>query len=109
MTSSNSGISSFLSEAFSAVDANASTATASVDISTAKDIVWTVENMTGTHATHITTMECSLDGTNWYAMPGTIGPGEGHLQVAVFARYIRFLVSTVEGAASTIDISCQGK
>ncbi len=64
---------------------------------------------TGGNTTHIVTLQCSLDDTNWNNTAATVtGVGlQDNTQVS--ARYVRLKVTTAEGSASTVDVIIQAK
>ncbi len=110
MGSSVVGISSPKNLTQSNVDANASSDSNSFNIGLSKTVVVQILNNTGTHASHIIQLQCSLDGANWDDVSGATVTGLGIITVsALGAKFIRVRVSTVEGAASTVDIKMQAK
>ena len=63
----------------------------------------------GTHATHVITIQASPDNTNWFDTSYTL-TGTGFLNnTTIITRYIRAKVTTAEGAASVINVCVVGK
>ena len=92
------------------IDANANTVTQSIDMSSAKDISFQVIANTGTHATHVVKLQVSMDDSNWFTTSLSV-TGTGITSSSFFniARFARLKVTTVEGAASTVDLTMQAK
>lgn len=91
------------------VDANATSTTASLHVEDNKKVAFHVVAATGTHATHIITLQCSLDNSNWFDTASTI-TGLGVVNnVDIITHFVRLKVTTNEGGASTVDIIIQGK
>jgi len=87
------------------INANANTVGDEYEMGGYTIVAFEVLANTGTHGTHIVTMQCSLDGTTWMDTAETV-TGLGMKEIAFTGAYkIRFKVTTVEGAASAIDIS----
>ena len=64
-----------------------------------------VRGVSGAHVNHITTIQVSRNGTDWVNTNHTI-TGVGVLDaVLCLGNHYRHRVTTVEGAASTADIS----
>ncbi len=64
-----------------------------------------IKEVSGTHATHVITIQVSENGTDWQSTSHTI-TGDGILEgVLVIGKFIRSRVTTVEGGASVSDIS----
>ena len=92
------------------INANALTNSNSFNIGMATNVVLQVLANSGTHTTHILQIQCALDGTNWEDIVGATITGLGIVSIAdVAAEFIRARVSTVEGAASIVDIKMQAK
>lgn len=91
------------------IDANTNALSAELDIRDNLNVSFGVVGTAGTHNTHITTLQCSLDNTNWedtaHTLTGT-GIKDG---IQIVARYVRVEVSTAEGGTSTITIIIQAK
>lgn len=86
-----------------------STVTTSHDTLETSTFFCEVRAASGTHATHVVTVQCSSDDSNWEDMATTI-TGTGTATVTdVGARYVRAKVTTAEGAASTCDIYTTAK
>ncbi len=92
------------------IDANANTVTQSLDMSRARDVSFQVIANTGTHATHVVTLQVSMDDTNWFTTSLSV-TGTGVTSSSFFnvAKFARLKVTTVEGAASTVDLTMQAK
>lgn len=87
------------------VNADTSSTTTSIEMGDASLAALYVVANTGTHATHVTTLQVSPDGTNWFDTSHTI-TGVGNLHNISCAAYeIRAKVTTHEGATSTVDIT----
>ena len=54
------------------IDANAATTTASLDLGHAKTVCFHVVANTGTHATHVISLQVSLDNVNWTTTGQTV-------------------------------------
>ncbi len=92
------------------VDANAASVTASLDIGGAKLVMFQALAATGTHATHIITLQCSPDDSNFYDVSGATLTGVGAKDgIEVGAQFVRLKVTTVEGGVSTVDVIIQAK
>jgi len=64
-----------------------------------------VKHVSGTHATHIITIQVSRDGTDWVNTNHTI-TGVGVLDaVLCLGNEYRARLTTVEGSASTCDVT----
>ncbi len=64
-----------------------------------------VKHVTGTHATHVTEIQVSRNGTDWVSTNHNI-TGVGVLDaVLCLGNQYRSKVKTVEGAASTCDVT----
>lgn len=92
------------------IDANANTVSQALDISRARDISFQVIANSGTHATHVVKLEVSMDKTNWFTTSLSI-TGTGITTTSFFSltKFARLKVTTVEGAASTVDLTMQAK
>lgn len=92
------------------LDAN-DTATVSdaLDISENNFVAYSVQTASGTHASHIVTLQCSLDGTTWHDSTSTLTRTGFVDNVRTTTRFVRLKISTAEGEASTIDIIIQAK
>jgi len=89
----------------SAVDMNAASTTTPIETSDRVYVGLFVANVSGTSATHVTTVQISADNVNWFDTSCTItgeGASEGMLLIG---EWVRAKVTTVEGAASTADIT----
>ncbi|MBL4891458.1 MAG: hypothetical protein JKX91_06485 [Rhizobiaceae bacterium] len=86
------------------LDADATTTTSSVIVGDNSLIAIFITANTGTHATHVVTLQISPDGSNWFDTSHTItGVGQLH-NITCVAIEARAKVTTNEGATSTIDI-----
>lgn len=86
-----------------------STVSASLNVAENSYVAWTVVANTGTHGTHVITLQCSLDDTNWASTASTL-TGLGTVDnIQITAKYVRLKVTTRESAASTVDIIIQAK
>lgn len=92
------------------LDANStSTVTDSLDIKENKKVALSVNGDTGTHNTHIVSLQCSVDDTVWTTMSDSITGESVKNNVEVITRYVRAKVTTAEGGVSTVDICIQAK
>ena len=87
-----------------ALDANASSATESIDLELAKEVFFTVEDASGAHTTHVLTLQMSADNTNWHNHGSAAVTGLGFSSGTVGARWCRVAVTTLEGGASTVNV-----
>ena len=87
-----------------ALDANAASATAALELELCKEVFFVVEADTGAHTTHVLTLQMSVDGTNWHNHGSATVTGAGFSSATVGSRYVRVLVTTLEGGASTVDV-----
>ena len=72
-------------------------------------VTTSVISLTGTHATHVITLQTSPDDTVWFDR-NTIAGSDTCNDCDINAmRYIRAKVTTVEGAASTCKVIIQAK
>ena len=91
------------------VDANATTTTVSLHVDDNKKVAFHVVAATGSHATHVITLQCSLDDSNWFDTSSTI-TGLGVVNnVDIITHFVRLKVTTNEGSASTVNIIIQAK
>jgi len=98
----------YIEESYTAIDANAATTTATVDLGRYRYVSVDVEAASGTSATHIITVQTSLDGTKWWDTSNTIAQA-AQADFTHDGRYIRLKVTTLEGGASTVDARLQAK
>jgi len=99
-----------LEESGLALDANEIGVTPTIDIDGRTIVSFGIYSDAGAHATHVVTLQCSLDGTNWHNVTDASITGIGIVgSVTVGTRYVRLKVSTAEGASSTIDWILQAK
>lgn len=92
------------------LDANATTLSNSLDIGNASLIIFQVLGATGAHTTHILTLQCSVDESNWNDISGATVTGAGVKgEITVASQFVRLKVTTNEGGASTVDIIIQAK
>ena len=92
------------------VDANANTVTPSLDMSNARDVIFQVIGNAGLHTTHVVKLQVSLDDVNWRTTVLSVtGEGISDGSSLNIAKFARLKVTTVEGAASTVDLTMQAK
>ena len=92
------------------IDANASTVTQALDMAKAKDVSFQVIANSGAHANHVLTLQVSMDETNWFTTSLKVtGTGVTTSSFFNIARFARLKVTTLEGAASTVDVTIQAK
>lgn len=83
--------------------------TSSLDVREATLIALLVVGKTGTHASHIITLQSSPNDTDWFDMTDTL-TGDGVLHdVSCACKFIRAKVTTPEGGTSTCDVYIQIK
>ena len=91
------------------LDANATTTSTTLDVQDNANVAFSIVGASGTHATHVVTLQCSLDDSAWQDTSSTV-TGVGVVDnVSITTRYVRLKVTTDEGGTSTIDIIIQGK
>jgi len=90
------------------VDCNASTTTASLYINGNTNVGLYVYAASGTHGTHVTTKQFSMDGSTWQDSTYTVA-GTGFVEGTTVSSYIRAKITTVESASSTCDIHIASK
>ena len=84
--------------------------TGSLDMKENGFVSWTVQATSGAHTTHVITLQHSLDNAAWLDTSSEItGAGTAEDNVQTTARFVRAKVSTVEGAASKVDVIIQAK
>ena len=99
----------FSEVADTAVDANAASTTTVLHIEDNNKIAYHVVAASGTHATHVITLQCSLDNSNWFDSASTI-TGLGVVNnVDITSHYVRLKVTTLEGGVSTVNTIVQAK
>jgi hypothetical protein len=92
-------------QADTAIDANATSTTTSLSIIGNYKLGVIVVGATGTHATHVVTLQTSLDDSVWVDTATTV-TGEGRSTLDdVVGLFARAKVTTNEGAVSTVDIT----
>jgi hypothetical protein len=93
-----------------AVDANAASTTTPLDLDQATTIGMSVRAASGTHATHVVTLQLSMDEGVTYEDTNHTITGIGNIHnVTCLTDFVRAKVTTLEGAASTVNISIVGK
>lgn len=103
-------ISSVAELAQTGLNANATTLSNSLDIGNAALVIFQVLANSGSHSTHVLTLQCSVDDTNWNDVSGATLTGVGvNGEITVASQYVRLKVTTNEGGASTVDIIIQAK
>ena len=87
------------------VDANStSSVTAAMPIGDSNHVSLFITGTTGTHGTHVVTMQISPDGVKWFSTAHVVtGLGSLHDEICT-ALEVRAKITTAEGAASTIEI-----
>jgi len=91
------------------VDANATTTTTVLHVEDNTKIAFHVVAASGAHTTHVITLQCSLDNSNWFDTSSTI-TGVGLLEnIDTTCHFARLKVTTNEGGASTVDTIIQAK
>ena len=94
-------------------DANSTNSvTVALDIKENMDIAWSVLEQTGSHTTHVLTLQRSTDNVNWGDTNSTITAGTAYtvnVGSSSPVRYIRIKCTTAEGGASTVDIVINAK
>ena len=91
------------------IDANATTTTTTLHVDDNNKVAFHVVAATGSHATHVITLQCSLDDSNWFDTSSTITGVGVVTNVDVSTHFVRLKVTTNEGSASTVNIIIQGK
>lgn len=88
-----------------AVNANASSTTTPLTMGDAKLLGFYVVANSGTHASHRAMLQISPDGVNWFDTTHVV-TGVGNLHdIGCATEEVRIKISTLEGAASTVDIT----
>jgi len=87
---------------------NSGAVTASLYINGNKTIGIYVHAATGTHGTHVLTVQVSADDINWFDSSNTI-TGIGYVEADTIAQYVRVKVTTPESATSTCDLYITSK
>ncbi len=90
------------------VDANAATSTVALELDAVRNVFLSVEDVSGTHATHIVTLQMSADGTTWHNSTLTV-TGLGFVEGTINARFVRATVTTLEGGAGVVDLIINAK
>ena len=91
------------------LDANTTTLSNSLDVSDNKSIAYSISSNTGTHSTHIITLQCSLDDSEWFDTNSSITGLGVENNIFIITQFVRLKVTTNEGDTSTVDIIIQGK
>jgi len=86
-----------------------STTTLALDISTCKYVSWNVQAATGTHGTHIITLQCSVDSSSWANTSSTLTGLGTQDNIQITTQFVRLKVTTAESATSTVDVVIQAK
>ena len=89
----------------SALDANASSATTPLKTNGARYVSLFVLDDTGAHTTHVMTIQISGDGVNWEDTADTITGVGSKTNILCIAAFVRAKVTTLEGGASTVDVT----
>ena len=92
------------------VNANTTTLGTALALNEAKHVGIYIKANTGSNTTHVVTLQVSADdGTTWYDTNHTI-TGIGNIHDALcIATHVRFKVTTLQGATSTVDITIIAK
>jgi len=86
------------------LDTNTNATSSIIEMVGRKYIGVYVCGITGTHATHIITLQISPNGTDWFDTADTI-TGEGYVkQDLIISDQARVKVTTTEGATSTSKV-----
>jgi len=88
---------------------NTSSVTETFDISENDFLSWQVLAKSGSHSSHILTLQCSFDDVNWQNTSSTITGVGFKNNVQMTTKYMRVKVTTAEGSASTVDVIIQAK
>jgi len=101
----------FLTNTKSALDTNVLNAvTASLDVTAQQFVSWCVVDATGAHDNHVITMQLSLDNVTFFDSPSKLlGADRISIENNMSVGYIRWKVTTAEGATSTVDIIINAK
>ncbi len=67
-----------------------------------------VDGATGTHATHVVTVQVSADGVTYHSTSSTV-TGDGAAELETAFPYARAKVTTAEGGASTVNVNLVAK
>ena len=88
-----------------AVDANASSVTAAFNKEGFSNITMFIIPESGTHATHVITLQDSTDGINWVDTTYTV-TGDGNFKKKLCTKkYIRAKVTIMEGSTCIVTIA----
>ena len=87
------------------INANALTAGTIMPTHDATYVSMDVKADTGAHANHIVTLQMSFNGTDWFDTANTITGVGRKTNILCIAPYVQAKVTTVEGGASTIDVT----
>lgn len=91
------------------INANAATTTTTLHIDDNTYVAFEVRAASGTHATHIITLQQSFDDSNWTNTGSTV-TGTGLVDnIQITSHFVRLKVTTTEGGASTVDVTIQAK
>ena len=96
----------FVTNTLSGLNTNSLAAvTASLNVQTQSSIAWTVQGATGTHASHEITLQLSLDNINWINTSSVLARVDVlSVNTDLVIGYVRFCVTKLEGATSTVNI-----
>lgn len=105
------GMSTIFSELIQTnIDANALSVSSWLDIRENTLVSFQVRGNTGSHGSHIVTLQQSFDKTGDALSTSSTVTGLGIKDnIQISTGFVRLKVTTVEGAASTIDILIQAK
>ena len=82
-----------------------------LDIKEKTGLAWSVLEKTGSHSTHVLTIQRSTDNINWDNTSSKITAGTPYQikTATVNVRYVRVKVTTAEGSASTVEVVINAK
>ncbi len=81
----------------------------SLDIRENKLLTFNVRGLTGTHATHVITLQRSFDNANFENTSAKVTGTGTKTPVNIAVSHVRLKVTTAEGSASTVTITIQAK
>lgn len=105
-------LSKYVDDVYTEIDTNTSATTPWVDITTCEFLSLYIESNTGAHTAHVVSIELSPDGifsSGIHDINNSSITGEGHKFIdASNMAFVRMVVTTQEGGASTCDFYLQG-
>jgi hypothetical protein len=90
------------------VDANFATEGSALELDVSQYVILDVTAASGAHAVHVVTLQLSSNAADWIDTAVAV-TGTGFSEGTVNAQFARFKVTTLEGAASTVNITIQAK